>query len=57
MSMVISIGKVMSTYDDADGLRIQARVTKDRTEETLEAFPLLPKTFQMVPKVGEAVLI
>lgn len=56
----MKIGQVESVYDDADGLRIKVRLPQDGTktvEELPYAFPLLPKTVQSVPKVGEAVFI
>lgn len=43
-----------------DGLRVRAKIPNDKTNDTKIipwAFPLLPKTFQSIPKVGEAVLI
>ena len=57
MSMLISIGLVRSVFDDADGLRIKADVIQDKKTESTQAFPLLPKTMQTMPKEGEAVLI
>lgn len=57
MSMNINIAKVESVYDDSDGLRIKARIIHDKKKEVMYAFPLLPKTIQSVPKVGEAVLV
>lgn len=57
MSMNINIAKVESVYDDSDGLRIKARIIHDKKKEVMYAFPLLPKTLQTIPKVGEAVLI
>lgn len=57
---IINIGQVESVYDDADGMRIKARLGRDgskRTEDLPYAFPLLPKTFRSVPKIGEAVMI
>lgn len=61
----IVIGKVIwieDTYsqDGYDGLRIKAKIYGDKTDDpnTLPwAFPLLPKTFQSIPKIGEAVFI
>ena len=46
--------------DDASALRIKVRLDSDRntTDEMLPyAFPLLPKTMQSVPKVGEGVFV
>lgn len=43
-----------------DGLRIRAKIPNDKTNDSKVipwAFPLLPKTFQSIPKVGEAVLV
>lgn len=57
------IGKVEAiedkyTPDGSDGLRIKARTTSDNTLGNVPwAFPLLPKVFQSVPKMGEYVLI
>lgn len=61
----ILIGKVRAienTYskDSYDGLRIRAEVYGDNPKKVDSipwAFPLLPKTFQSIPKVGEAVLV
>lgn len=58
--VVIKIGHVESIIDDADGLRIKARLAQDGKRPLTEipyAFPLLPKTIQSVPKVGEGVMI
>ena len=58
--VVVKIAHVESVRDDADGLRIKARLSQDANkplDEIPYAFPLLPKTFQSVPKVGEAVFI
>lgn len=57
------IGKVeaiedKNTPDGSDGLRIKARTTSDNTLGQVPwAFPILPKVFQSVPKIGEYVLI
>ena len=43
-----------------DGLRIRAKLANDKTNDNSVipwAFPLLPKTIQSVPKIGESVLI
>ena len=56
----IKMAQVESVEDDADGLRIKARLSQDGLKSTNElpyAYPLLPKTFRTVPKVGEGVLI
>lgn len=59
-NIVVKKAQVESIIDDADGLRIKARTTQDEFKEIDElpyAFPLLPKVFQSVPKVGECVLL
>ena len=56
----IKMAQVESVEDDSDGLRIKARLSQDGLKSTNElpyAYPLLPKTFRTVPKVGEGVLI
>lgn len=58
--VLIRVGEVVSVYDVADGLRIKVRIEQDKkiSDDKLPyAFPLLPKTFQSVPKVGEAVFV
>lgn len=58
--VIVKIAQVESIDDESDGLRIKARLSQDDNtplENLPYAFPLLPKTFQSVPKVGEAVLI
>ena len=58
--ILIKMAQVESVIDDADGLRIKARLSQDGTIATKDlpySFPLLPKTIQSVPKVGEGVLI
>ena len=43
-----------------DGLRIRAKLPNDKSNDSKLipwAFPLMPKTFQSIPKVGEAVLV
>lgn len=71
--VIIKIGEVRyvedrtsSTMSEApkdqpcQGLRIKAKLAEDDTNDIERipwAFPLLPKTFQSVPKVGEAVFI
>jgi len=60
MSIVIKMAQVESVEDEADGLRIKARLEQDGKASVKNlpyAFPLLPKTIQTVPKVGECVLI
>jgi hypothetical protein len=53
------IGKVESLSDEFDGERIKARIKNvdDRYTELPYAFPLLPKTLHVKPKIGEAVII
>lgn len=52
---------VRSVIDDQDGQRIKAEVLPEDRGKTISeipyAFPLLPKTMHVVPKVDEAVLI
>ena len=56
--IVVKVAQVESVEDTSDGLRIKARTQDDGTSGDIPyAFPLLPKTFQSVPKVGEAVMI
>ena len=58
--VVVKLGHVESTFDDSFGLRIKARIEEDanlNTAELPDAFPLMPKMFQVLPKVGECVLI
>lgn len=57
---IIKMAHVESIEDDADGLRIKARLSQDgltATKDLPYAYPLLPKTFRTVPKIGEGVLI
>ena len=57
---VIKMGHVESVEDDADGLRIKARLAQDGRVDISNlpySYPLLPKTFRTIPKVGEGVLI
>ncbi len=58
--ILIKKAQVESVMDDADGLRIKARTSQDGNKNINDipySFPLLPKTFQTVPKIGECVLI
>ena len=58
--VIIRVGKVVDVYDEYDGLRIRAKVGQDNNmpeNDIAYAFPLLPKTIQSVPKLGEAVFI
>jgi hypothetical protein len=57
---IIKKGQVELTEDTADGLRIKVRLEQDGTtpiENIPYSFPLLPKTFQSVPKKGEGALV
>jgi len=58
---VIRIGYVVSIDDDEDAGRIKVRLHSDtrhtNTSKALDCFPLLPKVFQSIPKVGEAVIV
>ena len=57
---IIKKGQVELTEDTADGLRVKIRLEQDGTtplENIPYSFPLLPKTFQSVPKVGEGALV
>ena len=59
-NLIVKKAQVESVIDDTDGLRIKARTAQDgvkAVEDIPYAFPLIPKTFQTVPKVGECVLI
>lgn len=57
---VVRYGHVESIEDGTDGLRIRVRLKQDgeiATNKLPYAFPLLPKTFQSIPKVGEGVFV
>ncbi len=58
---LIVIGRVVSISDEFDGGRIKARVEGvDDTNSDSElpySFPLIPKHLNIMPKVGESVLI
>ncbi len=57
---IIKKGQVESVEDTADGLRIKVRIQQDGTTPLAKipyAFPLLPKTIQSVPKVGEGAFV
>ena len=64
-SISLNIGtvrEVETTYsqDGYDGLRVRAELMQDKPgnyQNIPWAFPLLPKVFQSIPKVGEAVFI
>ena len=58
--IIIRLGEVVSINDEYGGSRIKVRMEQDNgvPENDLPfAFPLLPKTIQSIPKVGEGVLI
>jgi len=49
-----------NSKDGYDGLRVRAEIDTDHAKKVTDipwAFPLLPKAFQSVPKVGEAVFL
>ena len=58
--LVIKMGQVEYVEDMSDGLRLKVRIAQDG-DEPIEnipyAFPLLPKTFQSVPKFGEGAFV
>lgn len=57
---IIKKGQVESVRDTADGLRIKVRLQQDGNlpiEQLPYCFPLLPKTFQSVPKEGEGAFV
>ena len=57
---IIKKGQVELTEDTSDGLRIKIRISQDGDKPLSEipySFPLLPKTFQSVPKVGEGAFV
>ena len=58
--LIIHKCQVELVEEAAEGLRIKARIDSDLwrpLEELPYAFPLLPKTVQSVPKVGEGVFV
>ena len=63
--VVFKIGKVREvenvySKEGTDGMRVRAELSQDKVnkiEDIPWAFPLLPKVFHVVPKVGEAVLV
>lgn len=62
MAMQVRMARVVSIDDNTDGDRIKVKLRpEDESVNTVDglpyAFPLLPKTFHMKPKVGEAVFI
>lgn len=57
---VVKLGTVMSVNDNMDGGRIKVKLTEDKATtiaDLPDAFPLNPKMFHCVPKVGEGVLV
>ena len=58
--VIVRHGEVVYVEDSADGLRVKVRIDQDG-QEPIEnipyAFPLLPKTFQSVPKIGEGAFV
>lgn len=57
-----TVREVENTYsvDGYDALRVRAELLQDKPKDTNDipwAFPLLPKVFQSIPKVGEAVFV
>lgn len=57
---IIKMGQVESIDDNLDGGRIKVRIAEDKNKSLSEipyAFPINPKMFNCVPKVGEAVLV
>ena len=57
---IIKMGQVESIEDNLDGGRIKVRLAEDQNRSLSElpyAFPLNPKVFQCIPKVGEGVLV
>ena len=58
--VIIKRGVVDSVKDALDGGRIKVRLEEDNTcprNDLPYAFPLIPKVFQSIPKVGEGVLV
>jgi hypothetical protein len=63
--VVFKVGKVREvenvySKEGTDGMRVRAELSQDRAKKVQDipwAFPLLPKVFHVVPKVGEAVLV
>ena len=65
--VLIKIGTVVEVEDGfsnepSGGLRVRAKLDIDKEKKKKNeiipwAFPLLPKSVQVVPKIGEAVLI
>lgn len=60
MSVILKMAQVESIDDFASAGRIKVRLVEDGQKPNSEldfAFPLLPKTLQTFPKVGECVLV
>lgn len=63
MEYILKRGEVVSNYDSLDkngGGRIKVKLKEDgpkSIDEIPDSFPLLPKTINIVPKKGEAVLV
>ena len=59
--IIIRVGEVVSTTDINDGGRIKVKVyptdNNRNTNDIDYAYPLLPKLFHIIPKLGEAVLL
>ena len=58
--IIVKIGQIESLDDNSDGLRVKVRLEQDKgisNENLPYAFPLLPKTLQSIPKIGEAVFV
>ena len=58
--IVIRIGEVISLDDKYHGGRIKVKLEQDKQLQVNEipfCYPLLPKTVQSIPKVGEAVFV
>lgn len=58
--VIFKLGTVELAEDTSFGSRIKARLNQDNgksVEELPWAFPLLPKMFQVIPKLGEGVLV
>lgn len=59
-NFIIKIGQVESITDDNEGGRIKVRIIDDKQIPSTDlpfAFPLLPKVFHIIPKIGESVLV
>lgn len=60
-NIVVKICEVISTDDQQKGDRIKVRLYPEDNRKTIAeipyAYPLLPKIFHVIPKVGEAVLV